>query len=658
MSVSGHIILEYQKKTGAILENAAAGFEFPAASETESGFIRVNYLTNENFLFDDANGYFLSGEPTSKMSALIENLESINKSNWGHAISDETILDSKDVRTGFTRVFNTDYDVSGETNNLVRAGVGAGDDLLMIRILNFDPQEAIGPGLFTISGDILAGNFREQQIEHENLYNFAPEVQNGYLYVNSGELFLYGSKVTEVFPDYDATSGMSLSGTPNDWAPLMIRVGDLEPLVLGCTSGAVEDYKYFESDQYHNHYLDEWNGNFSPASPFHRVEGLARVYVGETELEDRAVSTTPITVDHYINSGIINAVTSGELIVTYEELDQDKCVLPDADLSPLTWEDGDRILAMQPFERPPYSVSTYGSQHVIQPVITTDIISGDANLVNIIANVRDEDGAPVSGVLVGFDLSMELMDISGNTITADQTLEEYITTPPSGLAIRSIEHLFTMDTSYSGDVFDAFDVGLFTSEPGNLIYAMPARSYIEDDGSLVLVRYLETDQFGSASCPIRIHNFNDYTSENKIRVAVSGYPLVTNDLNFRILAVGDPIDGYVEVPATGYSVPDTLRQYQYLSPSGSAWAELDGYPYGGENMVKLYEAGAFSEAWHLTGASVDGNPVVHDTAAELWYDGTGVAHARFDSIPISGGYIGWNKMLSHTTDFVGTNYVE
>ena len=661
MSISGSLILEYIAKPAAEYINAAGGFEFPSdASVTESGHIRIHYLNDENFLFADENGFFLNGEPTDQIGALIENLEKINKSNWGHAVSDETILDAKDVRTGFDRVFTTEHDVSGTTNVDVRCGVGSGDDLSMVRLVTFDPAEAIGPGMFTISGELLSGVLREQRIDYNNIYNFAPEIEQGYLYLNSGEIYLYGSKVTELHPDHDLISGVTVSGTPNDFAPIMIRIADLPSLSLGCHDGDITDSLYYESDQYQDHYLDEWHNNLSPASPFYKVDinEIARVYVDDYEIVEREMTTQDIAVDYFMNSGVAHARTAGDMSIVYGENDIDTCVFPDVDLSPLTWEDGDRLFAIQPFEKDPYSVSAQLTQGVVQPVVTTQIVSGDTNIITAIANVRDEDGAPLSGEVVLFDLGIVLQDISGTTLGSTQSLDEYLVpSPPVGNIVRSIEHKFVLDSAYSGTVFNEFDNGLFDATTVVVTYAIPARAYMDDgdpSGQIFLQRYVETDQFGSAPCSIRVHNFNNYSTENKLHVSVSGHPTVTNDANFRILSVGTSIDGYSQNMGDGYFAPNVIKECQYVDFSGATEVDLSSYPYGGEQMVRLHSSADYFASWGPGGTLTE--PAVSDRGSDLWYDGNGAAHVLF-STAMSGGYVCWERMLSHTSDLIGTNYV-
>jgi len=693
MDLSGHIILEYLVKNNSEFQNAAAGFDFHAGidsldsipdveslldengdptqelldllanlrdatlgyTDTDADHIRIHYLNDEGFLYNDANGFFLSGEPTANMTDRITSLEAINISNWGHIRADESWLDAKDVRSGFTRVFNTYYDKSGETNSEARCGIGFEDDLNMIRIMNFDPNDVIGPGQFTISGDILTGLIREQSIDHGNIYNYAPELQDGYLYLDGQETYLYGSKVTEVFPDH--ISGSVLSGTPNDYAPIMIRVGTIDPLTAGCQSGLVSGHLIFESDQFHDHHSEEWNDNVTPLSPFHKAEGLSRVYISGTEIEDRELSGNPIATNYYDHSGTVQTITSGSLVVTYEELGEDKCILPDTDLSPLTWEDGDRIFAIQSQEKDPYSIAGYLTQSVIQPVVSTEVVSGDTNLIHVVANIRDEDGAPLSGVIVRFDIEKYLENLSGDIISSTQSLDEYeVLSYPSGNRVRSIEHKAILDESYSGDIFDSYQIGLFRAIEAVQTYAMPARAYFDVSGDIGLVKYAETDIFGSAELPIRIHNFNNYTTDNAIRLSISGTPTISDILNFRILSVGTSIDGYVDTPVDGFSIPNIATKFQYVDFSGATpEIELNTYPYGGEQMVRLYTATDFSDAHHVPGLTSFSEPLVTDRGSELWYDGEGHAHVTFNAA-LSGGYVGWEMLISHTADLIGVNY--
>jgi len=406
-------------------ESAVISRRFELENIPSGTAIEVDYLSDRAFLEDEANGYMLSGDPTDKLLSTLDYLEKISKATWRHAISDLSFYDGRPLLAGNTDIISTRYDAA-PTEML--AGVGDFDDLKLTEIVHIKNPEIVNASNMNLTSGELSGDFQAAHITENNYYQFMPNLVPGYFHLNGQEYYLFGTKITEII-EPSTPSGITvpdgsyiyeLSGLPDNMMPILVSRITSKPNVP-CASFPFRTGIFEET-------YSEFNGNVAPTARMHRISNLAS---GEALLYSFNDYTSGNTVQYISSSNIVVSDYSGMMLVTYGEMEGPAM---NADLSPLSWFDQDRILAFRTGPKPfsSYEVQmdsntykdpgflsvTHMGETISYPIdsISSDLSGDPQKLIRIGVLARDTDLVPMSGIAITMSMPFALHDMSGKPV--------------------------------------------------------------------------------------------------------------------------------------------------------------------------------------------------------------------------------------------------
>lgn len=443
------------------------------------------------------------------------------------------------------------YTVDNESQITVTA-VGASGTLQIVNMSNYTYSEDLdgfASGYITHNLGMLTDTNHDAYLD--------PMV---YLIENDGAGTLAETYITDQNTVYLDFNGHYFSGTVHiiDYS----KFNQAGSLING-TPNLSTEYFGFQDTTYF--------GNIGPASPFHITDPLTST---EYDLECRPVleeiQEQNIPLSGYLpdyplyltrtNQIVIPPHISGNLIVTYEHdgCQDTECDFRDVDISPVTWYNTPRVIAIQIEQDSPYSITIIpddsdinmqnvatrtihdmSSGYVIESPIGGTAVSGEpATSMNITAQILDEAGVSLSGYLITFDTSRKLYsgydgdEIFTYDVNIIDNTSELLSLPSglldqiSGITLQTPsifdEIVFHNDISEETDIYDAYGY-LFTTIPGVQNYRIKTLAALYDSVSDTLSHkvYRHSDNFGSAISTLCIHN--DPYLETIKPVTVSAY---------------------------------------------------------------------------------------------------------------------------------------
>jgi len=207
----------------------------------QNPIVNLHYLEDFRYLEDPANGYIENGHPTEKLLQFIKNIERINEGTFEYAITDVSRMDTRQIRSGRLTAIETEFDQSGDTSILI-TGIGDRKDCLIERIDTERKPDIMSKDLFigNMSGftigfssgitDEVAYAQVLNPVNANNVNNYYPVLNHGYLYDGALEYYCYGNKQTEILnPSFSRIDDQGniiyqVSGIPNALSPIFMNM--------------------------------------------------------------------------------------------------------------------------------------------------------------------------------------------------------------------------------------------------------------------------------------------------------------------------------------------------------------------------------------------------------------------------------------------------
>lgn len=346
-------------------------------------YIELFALYEEDYLYNEDNGFFLSGMPTSKLINIVNHLDHIDISLWKNAIVEESFFDSLNYDDEIAYIY-TYMDVY-PSGHIMGNGIGDYRDLETVDItLDSPDEESI---ILTVDGEVI--------VEQSSSEIWKPHILPGYFYIDDVEYYCFSNKTTEFHENIDSNAGdvIELIDYPAKDSPIILNLVNSLP-----TS---EDIIYFKDDIEITNNPLEFNCN----------ERFARTY--ESESSDYTI----ISVDNYIYDSFDNQIVfisgvtiSGDIIVLYDNTSEP--FKAELNISPITCPIDEGFISLK-------------DSNVDEPVsgLANDIIYeiydnnlNDRDHINLIVQVVDDTYIPLSGIPIKASLYMDLRDEYGNEV--------------------------------------------------------------------------------------------------------------------------------------------------------------------------------------------------------------------------------------------------
>jgi len=378
-----------------------------------------------------------------------------------------------------------------------------------------------------------------------------------------------------------------------------------------------------------------WN-NEGQATPFHRVYPLSDgVYDGydikeynlrcqtdiippsPTDFISGAISgsslpTNPVYITTN-NQIYLPEDVSGTPVLTYEKHKAEfyKFKFRGTDVSPVSWYNEDRIVAIQDIQQEPANIKIYPDTNVValtsaatRPLMNQvdgvdlvpynyNVVSGDPiNSINITSLTTDNAGVALKDEIIKYSSKRKLyhrdansredleellyydIDIIDNTSGLFQlTSGEIDSLFPSGQTINTpsiFDEIHINDYDIDGkDIFDE-DGYLFTVKSGIKKYRVPFVGGIFEDNNFTHEVYKSTDIFGSSVVKVGFHNNRRYKTNKKVRITAlpSGQAVSSDDrIEDSVIIDVKPITTEANKGSTNvYDIPNTTIGTQQTRP--------------------------------------------------------------------------------------------
>lgn len=626
------LVVQYRTKlVDSIVEFAtdSRAFELTSGNVTP---IRINYLSDPLYLFEESNGFMSGGEPTQKLINYIDYAENIAKGNWGTLLPNESRYNNKTpFDGGFSDIIPTFFDI--ETDDTPwQNGIGDHDNLELIDILapleiepilpiHFPKLYMSGTSTWVDTAQTLSKDFGID--ENTNDY-YVPKLEPGYFYFNNTEYYLYANKVTEIFMESDGiVSGEAtyyyLSGEPRNISPIFAEHRTTIPNIdTLCGSETITEYRMFKSKD-HQPDNSTWV-NIHPYSPMYKAEEYPLLcktdkfdLTGHDKTDNDLILSGVTFYDTVKNAIVIPGSGYNHCIVTYEDVDAEYCLYMGLNLSPLTADDDYRTVSLvdeigSGEGSLQLVTGEYSTEAILDPIFTS--YPTPANTLPLSIIVRDANGVPVPNTDVNIDIYRPLYDsISGTT--PSNALPRLVTpnitglTMPAGETIDNVVMFDRYNLNHEGWVYDQYGRKVGYSYPDTKKIDLPSIATLYNGTTVKHNHEVSTNEYGSLN--IELVPNKVYRNET---IRISAY---TNNASGQIeLKIKPTEEGVVSFDHVSDPDGEWITQYHYRSAAatGHIVSELEGQPLGG-----VFGIGAFDLSEAISG-------VMNGLDIDTWFDGT------------------------------------